>query len=156
MPKHNRLQTAQFFSCKQKNLYWKRRQQIIFSSLLYQVIFRFLPLEAARTSLHNISQWESFSTARDESIWPKVSWISEHNFRSVSRSNIPKRTPSSPVSVILIPRCLPRLSLREPSPRAKGLISAKHILGSTTSEIFLLNYLTSCAIVIVSTMATIH
>lgn len=34
---------------------------------------KYIPLEAARTSLQSINQWESFSTASDESICPKVS-----------------------------------------------------------------------------------
>lgn len=84
-----------------------------------------LPLEAARTSLQSMSQWERFSTARDESMCPRVSWISEHNLRSVSRSNIPNRTPSRPVSVILTPWCREWASRREPAPGAKGFMSAK-------------------------------
>lgn len=61
---------------------------------------RLLPVVAARTSLQSLSQWGSFPTARDESMWPNVSWMSEHSFLSVSRSSIPNRTPSKPVSVM--------------------------------------------------------
>lgn len=91
------------------------------------IYIKYIPLEAARTSLQSISQWESFSTASDDSICPKVSWISEHNFLSVSRSSIPKRSPSRPVSVILTPWCRQWISLRELAPGAKGLTSEKQI-----------------------------
>ena len=72
----------------------ERRKMIMCHNLLV------LPVVAARTSLQSFSQWESFSTARDDSMWPSVSWISEHSFRSVSRSSMPNRTPSRPVSVM--------------------------------------------------------
>lgn len=51
--------------------------------------------------MHSFSQCESFSTAREDSMCPRVSWMSEHSFLSVSRSSMPKRTPSKPVSVML-------------------------------------------------------
>lgn len=108
-------------------------------SLFWEYIFyiKYVPLDAARTSLQSISQWESFSTASDESICPKVSWISEHNFLSVSRSSIPKRSPSRPVSVILTPWCRQWISLWELTPGAKGLTSEKQSLQMNLHEILL-------------------
>lgn len=94
-------------------------------SMALRAPFTYVPLEAAKTSLQSVNQWESFSTAREESMCPSVSWISEHSFRSVSRSSIPKRSPSSPVSVILTPWCRQWMSLRELTPGAKGLTSEK-------------------------------